>query len=256
MRVLMTTDTVGGVWTYAVELTAALAAHGIEVVLAAMGPQLSFEQRSRAARLPNAKLEFRAGPLEWMTDPWADVDASCEWLHDIAQREDVRLLHANTFAHCPLAPGLPTIVVGHSCVASWFAAVRGCEAPPEFDEYRARVRRSLAAADVVVAPTYAMMAALREHYGPLGRTRVIANGRRLAGFRPARKLPIVMSAGRLWDDAKNVGTLARAATLLPLAKERERTTEPPNAPTHRRSGCRCRSRRERRRDRGQGIAGG
>jgi glycosyltransferase involved in cell wall biosynthesis len=211
----MTTDTVGGVWTYAVELTAALAPHGIEVVLAAMGPELGLEQRSQAARLTNARLEFRAGPLEWMTDPWTDVDASREWLHELAVREGVRLVHANTFAHCPLVPELPTIVVGHSCVASWFAAVRGCEAPPEFDEYRRRVRRSLAAADVVVAPTYAMMDALREHYGPLGRTRVISNGRRLGGFRPARKLPIVISAGRLWDDGKNVATLARAATILP-----------------------------------------
>lgn len=211
----MTTDTVGGVWTYATELTAALAPHGIEVVLAAMGPQLTTEQRSQAARLPNAKLEFRAGPLEWMTDPWADVDASREWLHELAAREGVRLLHANTFAHAPLVPGLPTIVVGHSCVASWFAAVRRCQAPPEFDEYRRRVRCSLAAADIVVAPTHAMMDALREHYGPLERTRVITNGRRLGGFRPARKLPIVLSGGRLWDDAKNVRTLARAATLLP-----------------------------------------
>jgi hypothetical protein len=58
------------------------------------------------------------------------------------------------------------------------------------------------------------------------------------------------------NDTANVTAAELAATLLPLAKERERTTEPPNAPTHRRSGCRCRSRRERRRDRGQGIAGG
>ena len=214
MRVLMTTNTVGDRWTYAVELTAALAPHGIEVVLAAMGPPPSTEQRRRVARLAHAKLECRVGQLEWKSDP-RDVDSSREWLQQIAVREGVRLLHANTFVHAPLGPGLPTIVVGHACVSSWFAAVRRCPAPPEFDEYRARVRRSLAAADVVVAPTHAMMDALREHYGPLGRTRVIANGMHLAGFRPARKLPIVLSTGRPWDEAKNVGTLARAAALLP-----------------------------------------
>ena len=63
MRVLMTTDTVGGVWTYAIELTAALAPHGIEVVLAAMGPQLTLEQRSRAERLQLCQL-FLCGRAE------------------------------------------------------------------------------------------------------------------------------------------------------------------------------------------------
>ena len=33
----MTTDTVGGVWTYAVELAAALAERDVEVTLATMG---------------------------------------------------------------------------------------------------------------------------------------------------------------------------------------------------------------------------
>jgi hypothetical protein len=38
MKVLMTADAVGGVWTYALELSGALARHDIEVVLATMGP--------------------------------------------------------------------------------------------------------------------------------------------------------------------------------------------------------------------------
>ena len=39
-HVLMTADTVGGVWTYAVELVRALAPHRVTVALATMGASL------------------------------------------------------------------------------------------------------------------------------------------------------------------------------------------------------------------------
>src|SRR5947209_2562881 len=51
-RILMTADTVGGVWTFALELTEALAGHGVEVVLAALGGQPSESQRVEAERVP------------------------------------------------------------------------------------------------------------------------------------------------------------------------------------------------------------
>jgi hypothetical protein len=38
MKVLMTADTVGGVWTYAAELTAALAERDVEAVVADPSP--------------------------------------------------------------------------------------------------------------------------------------------------------------------------------------------------------------------------
>jgi len=43
--VLMTADTVGGVWQYAIELAAALGARGLHVALATMGGPLSTAQR-------------------------------------------------------------------------------------------------------------------------------------------------------------------------------------------------------------------
>ena len=48
-RILMTGDTVGGVWTYTMELAEALGAHGIHVVLAALGGAPSDAQRQEAA---------------------------------------------------------------------------------------------------------------------------------------------------------------------------------------------------------------
>ena len=38
MKLLLTTDAVGGVWTYSLDLARALAPHGVETVLAVMGP--------------------------------------------------------------------------------------------------------------------------------------------------------------------------------------------------------------------------
>ena len=46
MKILMTADTVGGVWTYALELAGALAPHGVEVALATMGRRLSSAQEA------------------------------------------------------------------------------------------------------------------------------------------------------------------------------------------------------------------
>jgi glycogen synthase len=66
-----------------------------------------------------------------------------------------------------------------------------------------------------------MLAALERHYGPLPATRVVPNGRHLAvpaGTEgPADsplKEPLVLTAGRLWDEAKNVAVLAAVAPRL------------------------------------------
>jgi glycosyltransferase involved in cell wall biosynthesis len=88
-------------------------------------------------------------------------------------------------------------------------------------------------ADRVVAPTRAMLAALATHHGVQG-GQVIQNGRSAAEYRPGPKQPFVLCAGRLWDEAKNVGALVRVAPRLPwpvqiagaLARDGERTRPP------------------------------
>lgn len=49
--VLMTTDTVGGVWHYSLELARGLALHGVRVALATMGQPISAAQRLEAGRV-------------------------------------------------------------------------------------------------------------------------------------------------------------------------------------------------------------
>jgi hypothetical protein len=52
-RILMSADTVGGVWTYALELARGLLPYGVEVALATMGTPLTPEQWKAAKSIPN-----------------------------------------------------------------------------------------------------------------------------------------------------------------------------------------------------------
>ena len=211
MRVLMTTDTVGGVWGYAVELARSLAPAGVTVTLAAIGTT-SPDQRRQAAGLPLVEANFK---LEWMDDPWPDVAASGAWLLDLERQLQPNVVHLNGYAHGQLPFLAPTVVVGHSCVCSWWQAVHGHPAPPTWDRYRAEVSAGLHAATAVVAPTHAMLAELVRLYGPIRDAAVIYNGRHPDDFAAATKHPFVLSAGRLWDEAKNLDALRRAAVGLP-----------------------------------------
>lgn len=215
-RVLMTADTIGGVWPYALELAAGLGRLGLEVHLATLGDPPSPAQRKAARRLGNVELYTSLFRLEWMRDSWGDVRTSGEWL--LALEREVRpdVVHLNQYAFGALPFRSPSLVVGHSCVFSWWRAVHGMEPPAQWQPYRRVVAQGLAGADLVVAPTRAMLRELEEIYGLPGARAVIANGRSPASFQPApRKEPFVLSVGRLWDEAKNLQALNRAAEGLP-----------------------------------------
>jgi glycogen synthase len=211
LSVLMTTDGVGGVWSYALGLIEALQSHRVEVTLATMGPALSEDQRRQAGRLPHLRLRESTFRLEWMNDPWADVDRAGRWLLDLEETVRPDVVHLNGYAHAALPWSRPTLVVAHSCVCSWFQAVRSSEPPAEWDEYRRRVRRGLAKAGFVVAPTAAALQALARRYGPFAESGVIHNGCAFVEETSGKTEPVVLTAGRFWDPAKNAVTLDRAA---------------------------------------------
>ena len=213
-RILMTADTVGGVWTYAVELARALAPHGVEVALAAMGGPLTRSHREQIRPLSNLAIFESAYRLEWMEDPWRDVEEAGGWLLEIERRTRPDVIHLNGYAHGALPWLAPLMIVGHSCVLSWWRAVRGGEAPPEWARYREAVRRGLASARIVVAPTRAMLDELLRDYGPFADGRVIANCVDPLLFARATKQPFILAAGRLWDEAKNIAALEQVAVRL------------------------------------------
>src|SRR5438477_1140415 len=208
--ILMTTDTVGGVWTYSIELVRALAAHDVAVTLATMGAPLSEAQSREAAELGNLEIVQSNFKLEWMQEPWEDVRKAGDWLLEIEERVQPDLIHLNGYAHGALSWSGPVIAVGHSCVLSWWKAVKGQEAPEEWSRYRESVTAGLQAADMVVAPSRWMLDRLQQYYGPLGESCVIYNGRELREQFPTKE-PMIFAAGRLWDQAKNIRLLADVA---------------------------------------------
>lgn len=217
LRVLMTADTVGGVWTYALELCEALAPRGVEVALATMGPLPSAEQCAHAQQLDNVRLVTSQYKLEWMDDPWSDVDRAGRWLLDLARETNVDLVHLNGYSHAALAWKKPVVVVAHSCVYSWWRAVHGSRPPETWERYRAMVERGLDHADTIVAPTEAFLRLLSESYTFAAPRAVIANARRADLFRSSRprtKEPFVLASGRLWDEAKNLRVLDEIASEL------------------------------------------
>ena len=215
MRILMTADTVGGVWTYALELTRALQPYDVEVLLAIMGPSLNASQQDDARSLPNLSLFKSNYKLEWMPECWPDVKRAGDWLLHLENRLQPDLIHLNGYAHANLPWKNPTLVAGHSCVFSWWQAVKGDTPPVEWQRYKTEVQNGLRAADLVVTPSTAMLRALNQHYGPLSHARVIHNGRTPEHFKPRQKRPFIMSAGRLWDEAKNINRVAEIASELP-----------------------------------------
>lgn len=214
-RVLLTADTVGGVWTYAVELAREFDARGVRVAIAAMGAPVAAHQRAQLAGCRHVHIVDGGFRLEWMQDPWDDVNAAGEWLLAVERELQPDLVHLNQFAFGSLPFRAPKLVVAHSCVASWWRAVHGEPAPAQWDTYRRRVREGLAGADRVAAPTHAMLDALSAEYGWTGNGVVLANGCAPSAFAPAPKQPRILAAGRFWDAAKNLQALQQAAAGLP-----------------------------------------
>lgn len=221
MRILITTDVLGGVWPYTSSLVRGLADEGHACLVAILGEPSAAQLASLPAGVEHAARDLR---LEWMPDADEDVAAAGDWLRELAGRWRPDVIHLNQFAYAAEPFDAPTVVVAHSDVRSWFGEVEGCAAPEEWDEYGQLVRRGLAAATSVVAPTAYQSGLLLRHYGR-GADAVIHNGVAPPSVAPlpsASCRPGLMTAGRAWDAAKAVWVLDDALELLgddpPLAQ--------------------------------------
>lgn len=216
MKLLMTADTVGGVWTYSVELARALREFDVEIALFTMGRLLSDEQTVQIRQLSHVSVHQSEFKLEWMENPWPDVRLAGRSLLKLAAQFSPDVVHLNGYVHAALPWSVPKLVVGHSCVLSWWKAVNlDLRLDAKWDRYQHEVARGLQAADFVVAPTRAMLSALKQCYGGIeAQTAVVPNGLEPTLFAPKKKQPFVFSAGRLWDPAKNIVMLQRVAPEL------------------------------------------
>ena len=211
-HVLMTTDAVGGVWTYSLDLAAGLLERGVAVTLAVLGPPPQPGQRRAAERIPDLSVVETDLTLDWTAEDAGAVQLAGRRVAGLAAECGADLVHLNTPA---LAADVrfPAPVVGacHSCLASWWSTVKGEEPMPASFRWRTDLlARGYAACDRLIAPSYSFMQETAARYGVL--PQAVRNGRSApAGVRPGRRNPVVMTSGRLWDEGKNMRTLDRAA---------------------------------------------
>lgn len=213
-RLLITTDAVGGVWRYSVDLAEGLAAHGIRTVLAVLGPAASPEQRAEAKAVPGLSLVDTGLPLDWTATTPAELNRAGERLAGLAALVGVGGVHL----HAPALVGTarwpaPVVTVAHSCVTTWWRAVQSGAMPEDFVWRTAATRAGLLAAQAVVAPTAAHARAIEAVYGPLP-VHVVHNGGRALPVQPRPRRSAVLTAGRLWDAGKAAAWLDRAAAEL------------------------------------------
>ncbi len=213
-RVLMTTDAVGGVWRYTLDLAAGFAERGVPTLLAVLGPEPSQSQRAEAAAA-RLRLVQTGLPLDWTAEGPADLAHATAGLIRLAAEAGAASVHL----HAPALVGqgqehgpwpAPVVAVAHSCVATWWQAVRGGPMPPDFRWRTAAAAEGLRRAAAVIAPSAAHAAALQQAYGPVP-VRVVHNGAPFRQRENKQRPRAILTAGRLWDEGKGVAALDRVA---------------------------------------------
>ncbi|MDX8528978.1 glycosyltransferase family 4 protein [Mesorhizobium sp. MSK_1335] len=207
----MTTDAVGGVWRYSLDLARELAAGGDTVVLAGLGPPPSAEQVREARSV--ATLGWLETPPDWMTRDESDLDWFPDELQALAGAHAVDLIHLNAPAQAArLDLPCPIVAVSHSCVVTWLHAVHKQIVAGDWAWQKGRNRAGFNRAEVVVAPSRSHASMLETCYGPIARLSVVYNGA-LAGPPASRREPFVLAAARWWDEGKNATVLDAAAAI-------------------------------------------
>lgn len=212
LKVLVTVDAVGGVWQYGTELAAGLSRLGIRTLLAVMGPAPSEEQRAAAAALPGVELAETGLALDWLAEDGAALRRAGDAIRQLAHEWGAAIVQLNTPALAAATEfDLPVVAVQHSCVATWWEAVQGTALPEDFAWRTELNRLGLHAADAVVTPTAAFGEAVRRLYKLPQPPRTVHNGRTPLDVPSGAPHDFVFTAGRLWDEGKNLGTLDAAA---------------------------------------------
>jgi hypothetical protein len=216
----------------------------VSVTLVVFGPSPLPIQWDQAADIAGLRVVDTGLPLDWLVDDPARLDAAAEAFADFATRSGADLVHLNTPAL--LSGPIPIATVGgcHSCVATWWDAVRGGALPAGFSAASLRLQRGYRACDALIAPSHAFAEATRRRHGVA--PRVVANGRRTFERRPASRRTTALCSGRLWDQGKNLmpsssrrrATSPSALAVLEAAQAGARSSSPTSPPSARSGGTR------------------
>src|SRR5579863_1009648 len=159
VHVLVTTDTLSGVWTYTQELVSGLIGRGVRVTLVSLGDIPLPQQTSWMDSLPALDYRPTAFCLDWMQEGQRDFIDSCQYLTGLVKELKPDLLHLNHLCYGNLPVDVPRVVVAHGDLISWWKEVHGHEprAGRWMRWYREAMMRGLWHADAVVAPSLWML---------------------------------------------------------------------------------------------------
>jgi glycogen(starch) synthase len=215
LKVLMTADTVGGVWNYSIELCNALSGYDVQFHLVTFGAEMQAWQKEEAGKLDHVTVYETEYRLEWMEDPWDDIEKSGAYLLSLQKVIQPDIVHLNGYVHGSLDWNVPVVMVAHSDVYSWWRAVKKEDPGAGWQTYFTKVKKGLGEANHVIAPSHAMMDELGKIYSLTKNYSVIYNARSEDLFYSIEKKKEVMCMGRVWDEAKNVKLLMDAADGVP-----------------------------------------
>jgi glycosyltransferase involved in cell wall biosynthesis len=213
---MMTTDAVGGVWSYTSELARALCQGGARVLLVVMGPAPQPDLLQSLLNIKELQVKITDLELEWLDPQGCDLEHARRTLMRLADEFRPDIIHLNSFREAAFDWPAPVLVVAHSCVTTWWRACRGGSPDePRWDIYTSNVAAGLRSADAWAAPTAAFKTEITAAYQPPTPGKVIRNGVSLDIAHQTDKESFVLAAGRLWDEAKNLTTLIAIAPGLP-----------------------------------------
>jgi glycosyltransferase involved in cell wall biosynthesis len=184
-------------------------------VLALTGPAPSGDQIRTAAAVPGLRLVDTGLALDRLAEDEASLVRAAEAIAALAAVAEADIVQLNRPALAALAPfRQPVVAVLHSCVAAWWEAVQGTELPADFAWRSELVASGLRAADMVVTPTAAFGAAVERRHDLACATRTVHFGRSPLAAPSGVPHDFVLTAGRLWDEGKNLGLLDSAAARI------------------------------------------
>ncbi len=207
--VLITVEPPGAVWPHVDTLARELAGLGAEVVVAAVTP-LRPGQRIEYAGIPGVELLACPTPAATPAEHLAKRAAIAEWLLRVEEMLNPDVVHLTGYLHAGLPWCGKLLVAGHPGSGAAYGRLdadqrRVC---------RAAFQHGLRGADMVVAPSETMMAALDRHFGVVN-IRVIRDGRDPARYAPATKERVILSVGALRDETGAPSPLELASPAIP-----------------------------------------
>lgn len=206
----MTTDAVGGVFFYTTTLVRALCAAGHSVTLVVQGPAANESKRAALREIDGVDIVETDLDVEWRDADGRDTARAHRELLRIADRVRPDVVHLNGYREALAGFAAPVVITAHSCVGTWWRACRGGEPDATWDRYTRDVQAGLNAADAWIAPSRTFCGMIEELYAPRTRGDVVHNG--IAPLVPGTsERAVAFSVGRMWDEAKDLATLVRAA---------------------------------------------